>query len=362
MMEKLSFKEIENLFLWMLKEEFDILEDKDNLDLIISIAEDVLSKIEKELKKYVILDYKKQDFLKNLPSYIDIIRKDESLEKINLKYLKDFSIQIRKLNSYKKKVDFLKTFLEIENRIKYSRKEFLTKISQDFSDLDIDVNNSYKKIKHNSDDILEIPFSDINLEGHSFFNKDINKALEKIQKIIERAIEIQISSNYQYKTINLIFLGNIINRSLILEQDFQESLINYNLSFEFSIFLIKINDLLKKYFNNVNNVFSLEQSNFREKELSNEHFRNYNINFDRIIPYLIKNFYNNRDINLIQIGMPSEDAFYSIMQYNSWTIVISYWNIKNSNLNKINFNLLEKEILKKYINTDIKRISKFYIW
>jgi len=360
--ESIGLEDIEYLILGILKNKLDW--KYNNLEIVIEETNKALSEIKKVVNNIVTLKYQQQELLINISTYIEKLTNDEKIQKINFDNLKYFKTQIKKLKGYRRKVDFLKKFLEMENRMKYDRITFLEKISDDFANLKIEYNKKDQVRSSKWNSIIDLPFSDINLEWHWFHEDNTNIALERIQIMIDKTIQRQIESWYQYETINLLFLGNIINRNLILEQDFQESLINYNLTFEFSIFIVKTILLLRQFFPKVNWIFTIDKNNFRPKELIKEHFRNYNINFDRVIPHLLNSFLKkNKELTNVNVLWNSEDHYYAALIYKNWTSCISFGDIKIwNNSNKINFNSFEKKFLKSLDwKEEIKRISRFYI-
>lgn len=356
--EKIWLDDIEWLMLWLVKNKLKW--NYENLELFIDEIKNAISLINNNIKKIIIFDYKHQDVLNNIPTYLEKIQK-ENVQEISNENLKDFRSQLSRMKGYRKKLTFLKHFLELDNRMSYTREDFIKKITNDFSQLKFEIWERNFIQKSNWENIIDLPISDLNLEWHWFQNWDLNLALDKIQVLIDKVIENQINSNYNSKTINLIFLWNVINRNLVLEQDFQESLVNYNLTFEFSIFLLKVISLLRNFFPNVNLIFSIDKSNYRPNE-NKEHFRNYNLNFDRIIPKLI---WKKLDwIDWINVLEPNEYDYFNALKYVSGTATILYWDLKMLNQHsKIKFNNFEKSFLKEiWEKENIKRVTRFYIW
>ena len=217
--------------------------------------------------------------------------------------------------------------------------------------------------KQTGENILEVPLSDINLEWF-YYQDNLNRGFIMIQNIIEQVIQRQVDTDYKYKKVNIFFLWNIINRILTKEQDFQVSQINYNIMFECSIYLIKSYFLLKEFFPEVDYTFSLEQSNYRQLELEKEHFSNYNINYERIIPKLLISkleLYNLEST----VHDFDENSFFNITEYseNKERVTISYWSYKTNwrDVTKIlDLDNIEKELIKE--RKLHFRNSRIYIW
>jgi len=357
--KEIGLDDIEVFILGLLKNN---LVDYKNVEKVLEGTKNAIKQIKGITKKIITINYKEEDLLKKIPYYINELENNNDLEKISLEDIKDFKKELWKFKNFRKKIDFLKKFLEVDNRMKYNRQEFLEKLANDFSKIDIQYNENDFVMKSNKTDIIDLPLSDINLDWHGFHWDNINIALEKVQIMIDKTIQRQLNSDNAYSTINVLFLGNIINRKLTLEQNFQETLINYNLWFEFSIFIVKATFLLKQYFKNVNLIFTIDKSVYRPKELTKEYFRNYNINLDRVIPTLVSSFFSKNKFN-VNVVSCSEDSYYSTIKYSSWTACIAYWNIKVwNNATKANFNSFEKSFIKNlWQKENIKRISRIYI-
>ena len=357
---EIGLEDIEAFILGLLKNN---LTDYKNVENVLEETQNAIKQIKGITKKIITIKYKEEILLKKIPYYIKELENNKDLEKISLGNIKDFKKELWKFKNFRKKIDFLKKFLEVDNRMKYNRQWFLEKLAKDFSQIDIQYNENDFVMKTNKTDIIDLPLSDINLDWHGFHWDNINIALEKIQIMIDKTIQRQLNTDNAYSTINILFLGNIINRKLTLEQNFQETLINYNLWFEFSIFIVKATFLLKQYFKNVNLIFTIDKKVYRPKELTKEHFRNYNINLDRVIPTLVNSFFSKNKFNVNVVSCP-EDNYYSTIQYSSWTACIAYWDIKVwNNATKTNFNSFEKSFIKNlWQKENIKRISRIYIW
>lgn len=358
---EITIAEIDIFILWLLKANHSFLTLtrkeqeaclQDSLALVLSIF------------KWFQLNFDTKDVISKLDDYLLLLQTEDTIEELDRESLYQYKKIISQIRNKAQKIKFKKEILDAKiDRIELTKDKFIAYLTKAFSDIPLFINQELFCKKNTTENILEVPLSDINLEWF-YYQDNINRGISLVQNIIEQVIQLQVNREYKYKKVNLFFLGNVINRELTKEQDFQESQINYNLMFEFSIYLIKAYFLLKEYFLEVHYTFSLEQSNYRQLELEKEHFSNYNMNFERLIPKLLisKLAKYNLEETIHDFG---ENSFYNITEYNpnSERITLSYWNYKGSwkdYIKTLFLDDIEKELLKS--KKIYFRNSRIYIW
>lgn len=295
-----------------------------------------------------------------LPSIEYIDEKLQSFtETLSLNEVKEL-IGIQKSNLKKEgKLSFKKSLLTT-SRLDYDKLSFINKLATIFSQTEI---SKMPSLESKNTNILEVPISDLNLEGW-YKRENLQSWYDYLQNIIENIVDIQQTK--KYGTVRILFLGNLITRTLCKEQDFKGSLVYYNLILQTSYALLETYVFLKQIFSNVEFVFSLEKSNYREQEMIKEYFNNYNINAERIIPILLKSklhIYNLQD----SIKDLYDDTYSSIYTYwqNSEYLTIGYGDYKWKSLDKSLYNDLKlDELEKRYCkeNHISNRNTRVYIW
>lgn len=356
----ITIAEIDLFILWLLKSDKSFLTLDQESQLI--VLEDTLSIIVSTFKWFD-FTFDPVSVLSKLDEYTTLLQTDTSIEELSVESLLQYKKIITQIKNQEKGIKFKKEVLDSDvDRIYLTKDKFIAYLTKAFSDIPLLTSQDLFCKVDTAENILEVPLSDINLEGY-YYQDSVNKGIHIVQNIIEQVIQRQINSDYKYNTVNLFFLWNVINRGLTKEQDFQESQINYNLMFEFSIYLVKAYFLLKEYFPEVHYTFSLEQSNYRQLELEKEHFSNYNMNFERLIPKLLISKlakYNLEDT----IHDFDESSFYNVTEYSNSNerVTLSYGNYKGSGKDYIKtlaLDDLEKDLIK---SKKIKlRNSRIYI-
>lgn len=357
--ESLSLEIIEPYLLSLTKDSYS--SDMTLEEFTLIIEENMSSLLRLFKNTFINISFTEEDYLNKVEEYKDLLESDDSIKKVTLKELKNHKKLINTIKNSSDKIDFLKSILNNDNRIDLDKPSFIWYLSQIFWEVPLLVNQDLFRKTSRTLNTLEVPISDLNLEWF-YYQNELEKGLKYFQSILEKAIQEQVNSDYKYKSINLYLLWNLINRNLTQEQDFQESLVNYNLTFEVSFFLLKMYFILKEYFPEVTYTFSLEKKNFRLFELEKEHIRNYNINFERIISKLLTSKLEKYNLEK-SIKDLEDNNFYNQEVLKNWVCTISYGSYKSQDYKKdLEVNLIEKRILKDSKSKSMIRSSRIYIW